>query len=194
MNFEFKKLLREEAGGVKISDELFERLIGSTTEIHLKNKEVLITYGKVDTNLYILKSGVLRACYFVGDNEITYGFADPGSIAISYHAHFWHKPSVFQIESCGESTVLKITKQQLDELLNSSLEFARWLLAIRAGQLCFNEFKLTTIAGEAKERFRWMLQHRPNVLAVVPAKTIASYLGITQTHLSRLKKSLSLEK
>jgi CRP-like cAMP-binding protein len=98
------------------------------------------------------------------------------------------------MESCGESTVLKMTKKQLDELLDSSLEFARWLLAIRAGQLCFNEFKLTTIAGEAKERYRWMLEHRPNVLAVVSSKTMASYLGITQTHLSRIKKSLAQEK
>jgi CRP-like cAMP-binding protein len=191
MDYEFKKLLQEEAGGVKMSDELFERFIGVMTEMHLKNKEVLVVYGKVDTNLYILKSGVLRGCYFDSGNEKTYGFADPGSMAVSYHSHFWHKPSVVQVESCGESTLLKMTKKQLDELLDSSLEFARWLLAIRAGQLCFNEFKLTTIAGEAKERYLWMLKNRPNILAVVPSKTMASYLGITQTHLSRLKKSIA---
>jgi CRP-like cAMP-binding protein len=194
MDYEFKKLLQEEAGGMKMSDELFERFIGAMTEIHLKNKEVLVVYDKVDTNLYVLKSGVLRACYFDNGNEKTYGFADPGTMAVSYHSHFWHKPSVFQMESCGESTVLKMTKKQLDELLDSSPEFARWLLGIRAGQLCFNEYKLTAIVGEAKERYRWMLSHRPNVLAVVPSKTMASYLGVTQTHLSRLKKSIAQEK
>ena len=190
MDTDLKRQLHEQSGKIPMSNELFEQFIGAMTEIHLKNKDVLIPYGKIDTNLYLHRSGILRACYFVGENEITYGFAEPGTLTVSYHSYCWHKPSVFQIESCGESIVLKMTKKQLEELLDGSHEFAKWLLAVRTDQLCFNEFKLTTIAGQAEERYLWMLENRPEVVARVPSKIMASYLGVSPTWLSILKRKI----
>jgi CRP-like cAMP-binding protein len=187
MNQVLKKLLNE---GAMMSDELFERFIGSMTEIRLKNKEVLIPYGKVDSSLYVQKDGLLRACYLDGENEKTYGFSDPGTVAISYHAHFMNRPSVFQIESCGETTVLKMTKKQVEELSDSSHEFTKWLLATRTGQLYNNEFKFAAITGTAKDRYRFLVQNRPEILARVPAQTIASYLGVDPTYLSYLKRNM----
>jgi CRP-like cAMP-binding protein len=190
MDYELKRQLHEQSGGIPMSDELFELFVGRMTEIHLKNKEVLIPYGKIDTNLYLHRSGILRACYFVGENEKTYGFAEPGTLTVSYHSYCWHKPSVFQIESCGESTVLKMTRKQLEELLDSSHEFTKWLLSVRTDQLCFHEFKLTNISGDAKDRYLWMLKNRPDVVAQVPDKVMASYLGVGHTYLSRLRRTM----
>jgi CRP-like cAMP-binding protein len=186
MEAELTKNLRNE--GRLMSDELFERFIGSMTEIHLKNKEVLIPYGKIDTSLYVQKNGLLRACSLDGEYEKTYGFADAGTVTISYYSHHMRQPSVFQIESCGETDVLKMSKRQMDELVDSSHEFAKWLLTVRSGQLCANEFKLTAITGTAKERYAALVLNRPDVISRVPAQTIASYLGVDPTYLSYLKK------
>jgi CRP-like cAMP-binding protein len=187
---ELRKLLQDEAGGVEMSDELFTRLIDATTEIKLKNKEVLIAIGQLDTNVYIQKSGIMRACYLDGGNEYTYGFSAPGTVVISYHSYFMHLPSVFQIESCGKSVVLKISKMKMNEIVKSSNEFAEWLLAIHSAQLFSNEFKIANITGNAKDRYRSYIKNRPEIVAGVPAKLIASYLGISTVHLSRLKKSI----
>lgn len=190
---ELKKLLYEESR-YKMSDELFDRLIGATTEIHLKNREVLIPYGKLDNNTYIQKSGILRACYFDGENERTYGFSEPGTVVISYYGHFMRLPSSFQIESCGESVVLKMSKTRFDELIDSSHEFAKWMLGVQSMQLYLNELKHTAIWGKAKERYLLLLKKRPEIIARVPATIIASYLGVTHNHLSYLKKMLREEK
>lgn len=171
-----------------MSDELFERFIGGMTEIHLKNKEVLIPHGKIDTNLYIQKDGLLRAWYMDGESEKTFGFAGPGTVTISHFSHYVNKPAVFQIDSCGETTVLKMTKKQLDELVEGSHEFAKWLLTVRLGQLYTNEFKLTAIAGTAKERYISLLRNRPEILERVSSRIIASYLGVAPPYLSYLKK------
>jgi CRP-like cAMP-binding protein len=189
-----KQLLYEQTGGVAMSDELFERFVEPMTELRLRNKEVLIPYDKIDNNLYVLKEGIMRACYIDGGNEKTYGFADTGTVMISYHSHFMHRPSVFQIESCGETTVLKMEKKQLVELIDTSYEFAKWLLAIRTAQLYFNEFKLTAITGTAKERYISLIQNRPEILDRVPLKIIASYLGVAPNYLSYLKKIVKEEK
>ena len=189
MNDELKKLLFDRCR-YKMSDELFDRFMDATTEIHLKNKEVLIPYGKLDTNLYIQKSGVLRTCYFDGEDERTYGFSDPGAPTMSYHSHFMREGAVFQVVSCGESTVLKISKGDLYELIDSSHEFAKWMLTLQSIQPYFNEFKFAAIPGQAKERYVWMLNNRPEIIARVPMKIMASYLGVTHTYLSHLKRAL----
>ena len=182
-----KKLFQE--CRIEVSDELFERFIGQMEEVRLADNEELISYGKVDTNLYIQKSGVLRNCYFDGEIEKIYGFYVPGAPVMSYHSHLTGQPAAFYVVACGDAVVLKISKKQIDDLLNSSPEFFRLLLALYAIQPYYTEIKHTIITGRAKDRYRWMLEYRPEVVAKVQLKILASYLGITPTHLSRLKKS-----
>lgn len=192
MDYKLKKLLQDEAGGVELPDEIFERFVGKMTEIHLKDKEVLIPYDIVDTSLHILKEGILRTCYrhgLHGENEKTYGFSEPGTVLISYYSVFMHKPAIFKRESCGESVVLKMSREDLDELLNGSFEFARWFIAIQSAQLSIIEFRHAFINGRPEDRYMWTLKNRPEVLARVPLKIFASYLGVTPVHLSRLRKS-----
>jgi hypothetical protein len=98
------------------------------------------------------------------------------------------QPSLFQIESCGESVVLKLSKLQFDQLLDSSLEFANWFIVIQSAQLYINEFRHAAISGSAKDRYLSLIEKRPEIIARVPHKIIASYLGIAPTYLSYLKK------
>lgn len=184
-----KKLLYDEVQ-YKMPDELYDRLLEATEEVRLKNREAVIPYGRLDTNTYILRSGILRSCYFDGIVEKTCGFAAPGTVIVSFHCLFLRQPSFFQFESCGESVCMKLTKQQVDEMVARSHEFARWFLSLSIGQLYFNEVKYAVINGLAKERFQALMKNRPDIMARVPLKTIASYLGVTPAYLSRLKKKL----
>jgi len=185
-----RELLRRQTSGLDMSDELYDRFVGAMTEIRLRNKEVLIPYGKCDANLYVQRNGILRACYFDGENERTYGFADPGTVTVSYHTHFAGRPSVFQIESCGETDVLKLAKRDLDVLLAESHEFTRWLLTIHEAQCYFNEIKHVSINGSVRERYLALVEKRPEVLARVSFKVIASYLGVAPNYLHALRKQL----
>ena len=188
MDDELKRLLYEESG-ITMPDELFERFIGATTEVVLKNRDVLISAGKLDTNLYVQKSGLLHAWYFDGEKDKTYGFSGPGSVLMSYHCQYFQQlPSLLQLESCGESVVLKMPKSELDKLLDSSHEFAKLFIVLQTVQLYFNEFRHAAINGSAKDRYLALIEKRPEIIARVPHKIIASYLDIAPTYLSALKK------
>ena len=50
--------------------------------------------------------------------------------------------------------------------------------------------KNSVINGDAKERFLSLVKNRPEIMEKVPLKFVASYLGITQSSLSRLKKAV----
>ena len=193
MDTELIKLLHEECS-YKIADELLDKFISRTTEIHLKNKEVLVPYGKFDPNVYILKSGIMRYVYFDGERERTYGFGSPGTIMISFHSFCMREPAFFQAEACGKCVVLKLTKVGLDELLKESHEFAIWMFHHATWQLYYKEHKYSVINGHAKERFYAMVKNRPDIIARVPLQAIASYLGVTPSYLSLLKKSFKSKK
>ncbi len=174
----------------KMPDDVFGRFVGAMIEVRLKNREVLIPYGKLDTNVYIHKSGIIRGWSLDGDKEKTQGFSNPGTVLISYHSYFMREPSFYQYESCGESTVMKISKKEVDELIRTSHEFAQWMLVVQSQKLYFNEFKSAVINGTAKDRYVALIKSRPEIIARVPLKIIASYLGVTPNYLSNLKRAL----
>jgi CRP-like cAMP-binding protein len=169
-------------------------LLASTTEVQVKPGHALIAYGRLDDNIYILKKGIVRYCWFDGSNERTYGFAMPGSLMISYHSYYMRQPSFFQLEACREKVIaLRLPKKELDNLIDTSHEVAKWMLHISLGQLHINEIKLSVINGNARERFEAMVRTRNEIMAGVSMRTIASYLGITPAYLSRLKKNMTID-
>lgn len=184
-----KKHLNEECT-YRMSDETMSEFLGNMTEISLKNHEPLIPYGKFDESVYVVKEGILRFAYFDGLKEMTFGFSIPGTVVIQYHSHYKRQPSFFQIESCGKSSVMKMSKAAFDRLLESSDDFKNWILRIQSSQLWLYELKLAVLNGTAKERFDALVRIRPEILQKVSMKVIASYIGITPSSLSRLKREM----
>ena len=88
---------------------------------------------------------------------------------------------------------MRIGKDNLKELIDSSAEFARWCLGNVQFQLYFFEMKGRIIQGSAKERYEAMMKNRPDIAMRVPLKIIASYLGITPQYLSKLRRELASE-
>jgi CRP-like cAMP-binding protein len=176
----------------KLPGPLLDTLLASSTEITVKPRHPLIDYGRMDDNVYILKEGIVRYSWFDGTNERTYGFAMPGTMMISYHCYYMRRPSFFRLEACRrEMVALRLSKKDLDALIDAHPEVAKWMLNLSLGQLHINEVKMSVINGTARERFEAMIKNRPDIMSEVSMRAIASYLGVTPAYLSRLKKGLS---
>lgn len=187
---DLKKLLAKEAI-YQLRGDVMDRFLGLMAEEHLKTGEPLISYGSLNTNVYIIKDGILRLIYFDGTNERTYAFALPGTMIMSFHAYHMRQPAFLQVEACTESTVLKISKREFDALMEESHEFALWICNSSIQQLYFLEMKMSVINGTAKERFISLIKNRPEIMEKVSLKIIASYLGITPEYLSTLKREFA---
>ncbi len=174
----------------RMQDETMEMFLGAMTEVRLKNKELLISYGSMDTNVYVVKEGVVRFAYFDDESkDKTFAFAIPGTIMIC-NSFYMREPSFFNYESCGESVVMKITRADFEELLRQSEDFERWMLRIQMEQVWDLERKAIRTNGTAKERFQAVIMDRPELLQKVSTKTLASYLGISQQYMSTMKNKL----
>ena len=159
MDNKLKQLIKME-GNFNPSDEIIEEFLGRMEEIHLKPKERLIDYDRVNTDIYCLKEGIIRIFHIEEYRESTFGFATPG------------------------------TKNTFDSMLKDSPEFSQWMFNLAMGQLFTCEHKLFLINGAAKDRYLSILKNRPEIIDAVPGKVLASYLGVTPQYLCNLKKKL----
>ncbi len=184
-----KQLLNKECDR-RLSEQALDAFTGLMSEMKLKNHQPLISYGQFDDNVYVVKDGILRFVYFDGLKEMTFGFSTPGTVIIQYHSFYRREPSFFQIESCGRSTVMKVSRADFEELKTTSDNFLQWMFRIQAAQLWLYEKRLAVVNGSAKERLESLVRQRPEILEKVSSKVIASYIGVTPSSLSRLKREL----
>ena len=167
----------------------FDLLHSSMTE-HTRSKgEVLIRKGEVHHAVYFIKSGAIRSYYIDKDGKnITYWFGFEGDIAASLVNFINSKPSFENIELLEDSVLLKISKSKLLELYATNIEFANFGRKLAENALLEMEQQiLLTQVTDAKSRYLSLINKFPQILQRVNLGHIASYLGITQVTLSRIR-------
>ncbi len=185
----FKKALAEEAP-FKLSEAAMDKFCSLMVEKRLKKKDVMIQCGELNDNIYVVKEGILRRSHMDGDNEVTVSFALAGTVIISYHSFCYHLPAYYQFDACCDSVVMVVSKSKFYQLVAESHEFAMWALSMAYCSLYYHEVKHSVINGSAIDRYRALLKSRPEILEKVSLKIVASYLGVTNSYLSRIRKRL----
>jgi CRP-like cAMP-binding protein len=185
-----RKLLDAECN-YRMKEETMDHFLGMMTEKEYKRGESVINYGELDTNIYVVKEGIMRVAYFDGFKEKTFGFGLPGTIFMSYYSYLQNELSYCKYEAACDSVFMKIPKSKFSEFIRQSHDFAQWMLSMSLTALLFHEKKLGIVNGDAKERLEALIENRPEIIEKVNSKILASYIGITQSDLSTLKKQFA---
>jgi len=173
-------------------DEDLEKVIKSYHRVEFCRNDFLIKEGSTANFYYFLESGFARS--FVIDlegSDITTKFFSATDIVIDWHSYFLKTKCRENIQAITASVAWKISLEDFMKLFN--IEAFR---EIGRTKLINNYFELknhsvSMIADPAKERYLNLINQNPAVIQNVPLKQIASYLGITDTSLSRLRKEIS---
>ncbi len=168
-------------------ETMFRTLIDLGKRLKLKRREAIIKEGEVSDNMYIIVNGVMRIYYLDGNQEVTHAFGSNGTMVHPMHCYYKHLPSPDTYEACCPTELLMISREDFNNLSMNDDNFARWLLSISQLQLFHFELRRKVIRGDATERYRKLVVHRPEILQKVPLKIIASYLGITPEYLSNIR-------
>jgi len=162
-------------------------------EIEFKKNDYLIEIGKVASYYYFLESGFLRSYSIDTEgNDITTKFFSAEDIVIDWHSYFLKKPSIESIQALTKGKCWKITFSNFMKLFQ--IEAFR---EVGRTRLINNYFELkghsvSVIADQAKDRYLNLLKEKPSIVQNVPLKHIATYLGIADTSLSRIRKEITL--
>lgn len=150
----------------------------------------LITVGEISKKFYFMETGMGRSYYLKEDGkEITQWFFGGGKFMSSVDSFFQQSPSLYFLETLEDSVLHSISKKDMDNLFSKypKMEQLGRLAAIEMLSKVVN--KLNAIQFQtAKERYEYMLEEFPNISHRVPLGHIASYLGMTQETLSRIRR------
>lgn len=171
-----------------LSKELKEHLAQLLKEKHLRKREYLLTIGQVSRYVSFIQQGLLRTFYIRNTTEINTWFLKEGDVAISMRSFFGQVPSNQAIQAIEDTTISTLTYTELQELYSSypELNIAGRIIMERNYQI-WSERSNAIKMHNASERYRWLLEHHPELVLRVPAKYIASYLGVTEVTLSKIR-------
>lgn len=161
--------------------------------VSYKRGEVICRAGTLDRNIYIIIEGIICRWRWNDSKETVDTFAMPGTLFTEYHCYYAGKESHAFFEACSPTLLLKVPAREYDELINRSHEFAKWCLCMAQCQLYTYEIREINLNGSVRDRYRILMDHRPDIIRQVPLRTIAAYLGVSPQYLSTLRTKWLLE-
>lgn len=171
-----------------LSDEALALLNVYISLVNHSKGEILIQAEKTEPYFYIIEKGIARA-YSDGENQqITFWFGQKGEILFSYNSYINNKPGYENIELLEDCTLYKIKTADLLALYSVNIELANWGRKIVETELIATEKRLIDrLFKTATERYQDFSMQTPELIKKVALKHIASYLGVTQVTLSRIR-------
>lgn len=175
-----------------LSDEpLIQRLTELGEVRHVKKGHLLYREGEVSSKLTFLIKGLLRGFILdAGGRDITDCFIyEPGSAAVGCIA--LGEPVTISVEALEDSQVLELPMAPVVELMENYPHLYRlYSKFLQAALKRHWEVKSAMYQYDAMDRYQWFLKAYPDLHHQVSGKHIASFLGMTQVTLSRLRRTL----
>lgn len=139
-----------------------------------------------------LEAGCIRSFSLdTESSEVTTNLYLPGMVVFEAASFFQHIPSQESFQALTESKGWKIGFEALNNLFHTVPQFRETGRAILVKSLVSLKMRtLSMINQTAEQRYAALLQSSPEIFQHVPLKYIASYLGITDTSLSRIRKAM----
>ena len=158
-------------------------------------KTVLLAEGNISQNYIFIEKGCLRAFFNNNGDDKTVQFFFENEGLTSFDSFINSIPSQVTIETIEPSVIYLLPKKHVIQLLEElSLEpgFLQMMLKMSAERQThyINEF-VSFIRDTPEQRYQNLLNDRPHIVQRVPQHYIASYLGVSPVHLSRIKSKLS---
>ncbi len=157
-----------------------------------KKKTVLLKTGETENYLSFIKKGVVRLYIPKEENDVTFKFIFENEFATAYDSFLTQKPSAYQIETLSETTLFRISYQDLQEVYEKTengniigRKIAEALFIKKAQR------EISLLNQTAEERYWDLFSNNSRLLKEIPLKYIASYIGITPQALSRIRRRIS---
>jgi len=161
-------------------------------DLELRKDEYLSEAGKISRQVGFVIEGVTRVCYYNNKGEeITKYFIDENNLVVDIESFNNEICSSAYVQAATDFKLICFNKRDWQELLNTIIGWDAIVNRIIAKALIQKvERRSPLVTEDAKERYLKFLHIYPNVVNRVPLSYIASYLGITQSSLSRIRKNI----
>lgn len=178
---------------ISASIPTIEVMVKEYEEVNFLKNDFFLNEGKVSNYYLFLEEGFMRSFTLdMEGNEVTTYFHGKNKVVFDVTSFFMRTPSTESIQALTECKGYRITYDRLNTLFHSMPEFREFGRAMLVKE--FSAFKQRTLAlinKSAEERYAHLMETNKEVFQYAQLKHIASFLGITDTSLSRIRKNFS---
>lgn len=157
--------------------------------VHFNKAEHITREGKISKEMFFIEKGLARIYYYnESGKDITYSFFSEGMMLTVAESFFSQLPARYNIETLEDCEMRKITYIDFERLLNSYPETEKIKSQGLLEFLLKATDRIVTLQFlSAQERYDLLMKNYPSIIQRASLGHIASYLGITQETLSRIR-------
>jgi CRP-like cAMP-binding protein len=171
-----------------VSDNSINKLANLLTENHLPKHHLLTEAGTKDNFVYFIEQGCSRTYFLVDGKEVTNWFSKEGDITFSSNALYHRTPGFDFVELLEDSCIFTIPIDTLNDLYKTDIDITNWSRTIHQEVLLkMQTLRIDRLTLSSKERYKKFLIESPDLINRVNLGYVASYLGMTQQHLSTIR-------
>ena len=188
-----QKLIQFLNGSNLVSLATAETIANTFNPKEISRNNFLLKEGKFSNEYFFLENGFMRAfAYDTDGNDVTTNFYSGNQVVFEVSSFFNRTISKENILATDDCTGWFITYDQLNNLFHALPEFREFGRAVLVkGFASLKTRMLSMITETAEQRYDALLKTNPEIFQHAALKHIASYLGITDTSLSRIRKEYS---
>ncbi|MDR6241822.1 Crp/Fnr family transcriptional regulator [Aureibacter tunicatorum] len=171
-----------------LTDTTVSALCSQMTLLHIPKNSLLIEDNTLNRNLYFIEEGLCRSfCNFDGE-EVTTWFSLEGDVTFALLPMYRNAPGFENVQALEDSVIYSIPFEKLEALYRSCIDLANWGRIIHQEcVLLLQTRRIERMQKTAGERYHILLNECPELFNRVKLGYIASYLGMTQQYLSKLR-------
>jgi CRP-like cAMP-binding protein len=175
-----------------LSDGAIEIMVEEYEERHFNKDEFFLKEGKISDSIHLME-GLMRAYTFdLEGNEVTTNFFSKNRAVYDPASFFLQTASMENIQALTDCLAYSISYKKMNILFHSLPEFREFGRLMLVKEFVMSKQRtLAMINRSAEERYADLMKDNKEILQNAPLKYIASYLGITDTSLSRIRRNSS---
>ncbi|SHL29661.1 Crp/Fnr family transcriptional regulator [Chryseobacterium polytrichastri] len=174
--------------------ETCEKFTSSFKRLEVPAKTTLLKEDEISLNAYFIEKGMVRAWYNNDGKDVTFQFFMENTMFSSLESFRKGLPSMVSFETIEPCVLWQIDKTSLDNILEEIYEIpelrSKFMDSVFERVFDYMKHFFSFIKNTPQQRYIDLSQQKPEIIKRVPQHYIASYLGITTVHLSRIKSKI----
>jgi CRP-like cAMP-binding protein len=171
-----------------LKEQHLNQLLNLMKKVEVPKNQRIICAESVEQSLFFIEKGIARAYCDGLEHQITFWFGMEGDVIFSYNSYINGLPGYESVEVLERSILYEIKTEALETLYQKDTEFANWGRKLAEQELIKTEERLIArLFKTASERYGELLSGNPALIQRIQLGYIASYLGVTQVTLSRIR-------
>lgn len=176
-----------------IKDEVVEKITETFKPFELKSNDILLDQNTISTKTYFLEKGYVRSYLLNEDNEeITTNIYAAPCFVNDFLSFFRQQPTKEIYQTVTDCTFWETGLENVQHNFHNIpefREFSRLLFVLNYHDI--HDRLIEMASQKALTRYSNLMKKDPNVFQHVPLKIIASYLGIKDSSLSRIRREIN---